>query len=273
MLERPIPSSGENIPIVGLGTWQAFDVGPSPADRTNQRETLRRFAEGGGRVVDASPMYGRAERVVGDLAGELGVAGDLFMATKVWTEGRQAGVDQMETSMRLMRARPMDLMQVHNLVDVETHLATIREWKAEGIVRYVGITHYQVRAFHRLEELIRSHDLDFVQLNYSMATPDAERRLLGVAADHGTAVLVNRPYEGGSLFRAVRGRDLPPLAADLGCASWGQFFLKYLLGAPEVTCVIPGTDDPEHVLDNLGAGRGRLPDEAERRRMIEILAG
>ena len=272
MNTRSIPSSGVQLPVVGLGTWQTFDVGTSDRARRPLREVLRSFVDRGGRVVDASPMYGRAEAVVGDLAAELDVRHSLFYATKVWTRGRDAGIRQMETSAERMRASPIDLMQVHNLLDVDQHLATLREWKQEGRVRYIGVTHYQVSAYEALEALIRAGDLDFVQFNYSIATRESERRLLAVAADHGTAVIVNRPYEGGRLFRAVRRRQLPDWAAEFDCESWGQFFLKYILGAPEVTCVIPATSNPEHLRDNTGAGFGRFPDADLRRRMVEWIA-
>jgi diketogulonate reductase-like aldo/keto reductase len=251
---------------VGLGTWQTFDVAPEGTDPL--RDVLRLFAEGGGRLIDSSPMYGRSEAVVGDLARELGLTSDLFMATKVWTRGQGDGIRQMETSMYDMGVSTMDLMQVHNHVDLATHLATLRDWKGSGRIRYVGITHYQVRAFDQLEALIRTEDLDFVQLNYSLAVRDAEDRLLPVAADHGTAVIINRPYEGGSLFRAVRGQSLPEWAAEFDAGSWGQFFLKYLLGAEEVTCVIPATSDPDHLRDNVAAGYGRLPTPDQRQRMV-----
>ncbi len=269
MHARPIPSSGEPLPIVGLGTWQAFDVGGSEPELEPRREVLRLLVERGGRLVDSSPMYGRSEEVVGRLSSELRIQDRLFFATKVWTRGRDAGIRQMETSMDRMRARPMDLMQVHNLVDVGRHLETLREWKSAGRIRYLGVTHYQVGAYDQLMALIRSENLDFVQFNYSIATREAERRLLPLAADHGTAVIVNRPYEGGELFRRIRGRQLPAWAAEFDCGSWGQFFLKYVLAAPEVTCAIPGTSDPEHLLDNVAAGYGRLPDAATRRRMAE----
>ncbi|MFA7095319.1 MAG: aldo/keto reductase [Gammaproteobacteria bacterium] len=264
---RVIPRSGEAIPMVGLGTYQTFDVGPGAAEREPIKEVLRRFVAAGGSVIDSSPMYGNAESVVGDLAAELGVQGALFLATKVWTRGREEGIRQMERSMRRMRTERMDLMQVHNLVDWRTHLATLREWKAQNRVRYVGITHYSVSAYDELERLMRAEELDFVQFNYSMATREAERRLLPLAQERQIAVLVNRPYEEGALFARVRGRELPGWAADFDCQSWGQFFLKYILSHPAVTCVIPATSKSKHLEDNMRAGYGRLPDEAERRRM------
>lgn len=273
MMTRPIPSSGEELPIVGLGTWQTFDVGASDADRNPLREVLNLFVESGGAVIDSSPMYGRSEAVVGDLTSELGIQNDLFFATKVWTNGRDDGIAQMNESYRLMKLDQMDLMQVHNLVDWEAHLPTLREWKSTGRLRYIGITHYQVRTFLRLEELIRTQQLDFIQFNFSMATRAAEESLLPLAAEHGVATLINRPYEGGSLFQRVAGHDLPAWAAEFDCESWGQFFLKYLLSNPHVTCVIPGTGSPRHIVDNTRAGYGRLPDEETRRRMVAHLEG
>jgi diketogulonate reductase-like aldo/keto reductase len=216
-------------------------------------------------------MYARAEGVVGDLATELGVAHQLFQATKVWTRGRGEGIRQMEQSFDRMRVQTMDLMQIHNLVDWRTHLATLREWKARGRIRYIGITHYVVDAFDELEQIIGSEDLDFVQLNFSIATRAAERRMLPYAAERGVAVIVNRPYESGALFRQARGHELPDWAAEFDCASWGQFFLKYILSEPHVSCVIPATSDPRHLVDNMRAGYGRLPDTAMRQRMVQHL--
>lgn len=271
LITRPIPSSGESLSVVGLGTWQQFDVALSNSERAELRDVLQLFVDNGGQVVDSSPMYGRAESVVGELASQIGIHDRLFYATKVWTSGRQAGIDQMEQSMRRMRTQRMDLMQIHNLVDWQVHLETLREWKASGRVRYIGITHYQARAFPQLEEIIRSESLDFVQANYSIGTPNAEQRLLPLAAEHGVAVLVNRPFDGGGLFQRVRGRDVPSWAREFDCQSWGQFFLKYILSAPEVTCAIPGTSNPRHVVDNMGAARGRLPEASERRRMARFM--
>ena len=271
MLMRRVPSDGEMLPAVGLGTWQTFDVSASAAEREPRREVLRRFVALGGRVVDSSPMYGQAESVVGDLAAELGLHSSLFVATKVWTSGREAGVAQMERSLKRLRVARLDLEQVHNLVDWQTHLRTLRDWKAAGRVRYLGVTHYTASAYGDLERIMRSERLDFVQLNYSLLEREAEDRLLPLAADRGIAVLANRPYAEGALFRRVRGRPLPPWAAEIDCTSWGQFFLKWILAHPAVTCVIPATSKPEHLTDNMGAGTGTLPDTATRTRMAAHL--
>lgn len=271
MLKRRIPRSGEMLPAVGLGTARTFDVGTTEQARAPLKEVLRLFVELGGSAVDSSPMYGNAETVVGDLAAALGAQGSLFLATKVWTEGRDAGIRQMEQSMRRMRSKRIDLMQVHNLVDTQTHLRTLREWKETGKIRYLGVTHYVVGAFDELEKLIKNENLDFVQLPYSIATREAERRLLPLAADTGTAVLVNRPFEKADLFRTVRGRKLPDWAGDFDCHSWAQFFLKYVLSHPAVTCPIPATRKPKHLADNMRSGYGRLPDKAMRRRMVDLM--
>jgi aryl-alcohol dehydrogenase-like predicted oxidoreductase len=268
-VKRPIPSTGEELPVVGLGTWQAFDIGDSDTEIDPRRQVLARFAERGAKVIDSSPMYGRAEEVVGRLVTELGIRDRLFLATKVWTSGRQAGIDEMNRSLELLEVEALDLMQVHNLVDAETHLDTLAEWKAAGRVRYVGITHYVSSAYPDIEQLAKSRKLDFVQLNYSLAEREAEQRILDVLADRGIAVIVNRPFAGGQLFRQVRGRELPDWASEVGCASWGQFFLKYVLGHSAVTCAIPGTSKVEHLDDNLDAGSGPIPDDIWRSRMAE----
>jgi aryl-alcohol dehydrogenase-like predicted oxidoreductase len=271
MLTRRIPRSGEALPAIGLGTWQTFDVEDGPA-RAPLREVLRRFLEAGGRVIDSSPMYGRAEETTGDLLAELRPAAAPFLATKVWTRGREDGERGLAESFRRMRTSRMDLVQVHNLLDVETHLATLREWKAEGRVRYLGVTHWVPSAFDDLERLVRSAGLDFVQLPYSVATRDAEERLFPAAADAGVAVLVNRPFEEGALFRSVRGKSLPAWAKELGCKAWSEVFLKFILGHPAVTSVLPATSKPEHLAENVRAGFGTLPDEALRRRIAAELA-
>jgi diketogulonate reductase-like aldo/keto reductase len=267
---RAIPSSGERLPVVGLGTWQTFDAGAD--ERAPLRRVLDRFVALGGRVVDSSPMYGRAEAVVGDLAAELGLRPRLFLATKVWTSGREAGVAQMEASRRHFRAEVIDLMQVHNLVDWRTHLRTLREWKQAGRIRYLGVTHYTASAYGELERIMAGETLDFVQLNYSPAERDADRRLLPLAAERGIAVLVNRPFAEGALFRRVGGRALPPWAAELGCTSWAQLFLKWIVAHPAVTGVIPATSRPEHLEDNMRAGLEPLPDAAARERILRLIA-
>jgi diketogulonate reductase-like aldo/keto reductase len=258
------------IPALGIGTWRVFDVGASAADRAPIKEVLRRFVELGGRAIDSSPMYGAAEDVVGDVGSELGVLDRLFLATKVWTSGRQAGIAQMEQSFRRMRTRRMDLMQVHNLLDWQTHLRTLREWKSAGRVRYVGVTHYLSSAYDELEGVLRAEPLDFVQVNYSLGERDSERRILPLARERGIAVLVNRPFAEGALFSRVGGKPLPPWAAEIDCGSWAQVFLKWILAHPAVTCVIPGTGKPEHLLDNMKAGAGRLPDAAMRERIAAL---
>jgi diketogulonate reductase-like aldo/keto reductase len=271
MLRRAIPRTGEMIPAVGLGTWQTFDVGSSDKERAPLREVLKQFVALGGSVVDSSPMYGSSERVVGDLATELGAHGKLFIATKVWTDGRTTGIGQMEESMRLLRAERIDLMQVHNLVDWRTHIKTLREWKETKRVRYIGITHYHSGAYDELERVMKEADPDFVQLNYSIVSREAEQRLLPLAAERRMAVLVNRPFETAALFRKVRDKALPAWAAEIDCASWAQFFLKFILSHPAVTCAIPATSKVTHLVDNMQAGVGSLPDQAARERMAQHL--
>jgi diketogulonate reductase-like aldo/keto reductase len=271
LLARRIPSSGEMLPALGLGTWRTFDVGAGAAERAPLKGVLGAFVAVGGRVVDSSPMYGAAESVVGDLASELGVAETLFLATKVWTSGREPGVTQMEQSFRRLRARRLDLMQIHNLLDWRTQLRTLRDWKAAGRLRYIGVTHYTAGAYDELERVLRAEPLDFVQVNYSIGEREAERRILPLARDRGVAVLVNRPFAEGGLFQRVRGQPLPPWAADLGAESWAQLFLKWILAHPAVTCAIPATSRREHLQDNMKAGTGALPDAATRERLVTLL--
>ncbi|MGQ0522557.1 MAG: aldo/keto reductase [Betaproteobacteria bacterium] len=271
LIKRPIPRSGELLPVVGLGTWQTFDVGPNAPRRAELTAVLKLLVEQGASVVDSSPMYGQAERVVGDLSEELGIRPRLFIASKVWTSGRDAGIRQMENSFRLLRTQRLDLMQVHNLLDLATHAKTLREWKTSGRIRYLGITHYHDGAHPELERLVKTREYDFVQFNYSMTEREAEDRLLPACADSGTAVIINRPFAQASLFGKVKGRPLPPWAAEFDCTSWAQFFLKYLLGHSAVTCVIPGTRRTAHLKDNLQAGIGRLPDGAARKRMVQYI--
>jgi diketogulonate reductase-like aldo/keto reductase len=266
MHTKPIPSSREALPVIGLGTWQTFDVDSSASARKPLEEVLSLFVQLGGRVVDLSPMYGRAEEVLGDVAVQAGVRDQLFVATKVWANGRAASIAQMEDSERKLRGR-VDLMQVHNLLDAETHLETLREWKAKKRIRYIGITHYTSSAYGDLEAALRRGGIDFVQLNYSLAEREAERRLLPLAQERGVAVLVNRPFGAGSLFRDTRGKPLPSFAKDLGATSWAELFLKFVVSHPAVTCAIPATSKAEHLRQNMNAGLGTMPDEAMRKQI------
>jgi len=272
MHARAIPSSGQSLPVIGIGTWQTFDVGGDAAARATLKEVLRLFFAGGGRAVDSSPMYGSSESVVGETCAALGICEPLFMATKVYTQGRDEGVRQMQRSIERMRAGRMDLMQVHNLVDVEIHTPTLREWKAQQRVRYIGITHYASHAYIEIERLLRTRQYDFVQINYSLAESESDKTILPLAQELGVAVIANRPFAEGAMFRRVRGRALPAWAAELGIASWAQYFLKWIVSHPAVTCTIPGTGKAEHMADNLKAGFGPLPDEAQRRRMAQAYA-
>lgn len=269
MLTRTIPSTGEEIPAVGLGTWIGFDVGGGEAERAPRRAVLERLFAAGGTVIDSSPMYGRAEQVTGDLLAETGTYDRGFLATKVWTRGRRAGIREMERSLARMRTDRMDLMQIHNMVDWRTQLATLRDWKEAGRVRYIGITHYTRSAFDDLAAIIRAEPLDFVQLPYSVTLPDAAEALLPLCAERGIATLVNRPFDGGALFDHVRGHDVPDWAREeLGCASWGAFFLRFILAHAAVTCVIPGTGNPARAGDDFASGAAPVPSEADARRML-----
>ena len=271
MLTRPIPSTGEAIPVIGLGTWRAFDVGADAAVRRPLREVLRLLLDAGGRIIDTSPMYGRAEAVTGDLLAEQAARPRAFLATKVWTTGRERGLEQMRDSVLLLRSEVIDLMQIHNLVDWRTHLASLRRMKEAGQIRYIGITHYTTGALKELARILAGEPgIDFVQLGYSLATRAPEAELLPVAAAHGIAVIANQPLERGDLFRRVRGRPLPEWAGEFGCESWAQLFLKYVLAEPAVTCVIPATGNPNHMKDNLAAGLGRLPDARQLQQIREL---
>ncbi len=272
MLKRKIPSTGEELPVVGLGTSGVFDVGGGSSERAPLIEVLNILTSAGGALLDTSPMYGRAEAVSGDLIAAQNLRSRMFIATKVWTRGKDAGMQQIENSMRLLKVSKLDLVQVHNLLDLQTQLANVRSLKQQGKVRYVGITHYTVASHADLEDLIRKESLDFVQFNYSIATREAEQRLLPLAVDHKVAVLVNRPFEDGALFARTSGKPLPDWAVEIDCTSWGQFFLKFIVSHPAVTCVIPATASPAHMRDNVAAGHGRIPDGKMRERMAAYLA-
>ena len=272
LLQRVIPSSGEKLPVVGLGTWQVFNVGSSASEREPLEEVLARFVALGGRVIDSSPMYGRAEQVIGDIAAKLHLRDALFLATKVWTTGKEEGIASMERSLARLQTKRLDLMQVHNLVDARTHLATLRSWKEQGRVRYIGITHYTSSSYPEVVKLLRTEKIDFVQINYSLGERDAEKEILPLAQDRGVAVLANRPFGGGDLFSQVRQKTLPDWAAEFDCHSWAQFLLKWVVAHPAVTCAIPATANVHHLEDNMQAGIGRLPDGKQRQRMVDLIA-
>ena len=272
MLTRTIPSSGEKVPVIGLGTWRAFDVDLTTDDRRQLEQVLSLFVKLGGRVIDSSPMYGRAESIIGELTAALAVREKLFLATKIWTRGKGSGIKSIERSLALLRTKRIDLMQVHNLVDVDTQLATLHEWKQQGRIRYLGITHYDASAFADVEKIMRREKLDFIQVNYSLMEPEAEQRILPLAQERGIALIINRPFGAGDLFDKVRSKPLPDWAAEFECRSWAQFFLKWIVAQPAVSCVIPATNKPRHLEDNMHGGVGRLPDSKLRRRMVELVA-
>ena len=269
MLTKQIPSTGEAVPVVGMGTWQTFDVGRSADERKPLEDVLNEFSRAGGKLIDSSPMYGHSEEVVGDLSAKLGLRPKLFVATKVWTEGKASGVRQMEESLRKLRADPIDLMQVHNLVDVEIHLQTLSDWKRKGRVRYIGVTHHTSSAYDAVEKVIAAHKMDFLQINYSVSERLAERRLLPLARERGIAVIANRPFAGGEVFFRLRQKPLPPWASEIDCTTWAQIMLKFVISHPAITCAIPATSKVEHLRDNMQAGFGRMPDAKLRTRMAE----
>lgn len=271
MISRPIPSSGEELPAVGLGTYRVFDTSSSAEEIAIRQEIVDLMLGEGGSVIDTSPMYNRSEKVIGDVIDAGSPRDAMFIATKVWTDGRDAGITQMERSAQLMNTNVIDLMQVHNLRDTDIHMKTIRDWQQDGRVRYNGLTHYTESAFDRLETAMKKHRPDFIQINYSLGEREADERILPLAGDMGIAVLINRPYQSGRLFGLVSGESLPGWAMDFA-ASWGQFFLKFIISHPTVTCVIPATSKPHHMRDNLEAGFGQLPDDPMRQRMIKYMA-
>jgi len=266
-ISKAIPVSGEPLPVIGMGTSRTFDVHEDPAALATLGQVLDAFFANGGRLIDSSPMYGAAEKVVGDLLRQMRPAPRPFAATKVWTDGRASGERQMAQSRELWGVERLDLIQIHNLRDWQVHLETLQAMQAEGRVRYIGITTSHGRDHAALESLLTRHRFDFVQFSYHLANRTVEQRLLPLARDRGIAVIVNRPFARGSLFRAVKGRPLPDWATEFDCASWGQFFLKYVVSHQAVTCAIPATSKVHHMIDNMGAGFGRLPDAALRRRM------
>jgi aryl-alcohol dehydrogenase-like predicted oxidoreductase len=270
MISKPIPSTGEMLPVVGVGTYLTFDVSLGAEERARLTEVLEALFAAGGRVIDSSPMYGRSEEVAGALLEEMGARAKAFIATKVWTHGRDEGIAQMRRSLKRFRTDKIELMQVHNLVDWRTQMKTLREWKERGTFKYIGVTHYSSGAWQDLAAILRSEPIDFVQFPYSIVNREAAP-LLDVARETKTAVITHLNFERGRLFRKVRGVRLPHWAAEFGCKSWGQFFLKFVLAHPASTCVIPGTSRLKHMLDNVQAGMGRLPDAREAARMVKAI--
>jgi diketogulonate reductase-like aldo/keto reductase len=270
LLRRTIPSTGEQLTAVGCGTWRTFDVGSNASERSALKSVVKNLIEKGGRVIDSSPMYGRSEGVIGDVSSEAKLNEKLFVATKVWTSGRESGIRQMNESMNLLRRSKIDLMQVHNLTDWETHLKTLRDWKSQGRIRYIGVTHYLDSMHDTLADIISKEKPDFVQVNYNLSDRHADQRLLGTAMDRGVAVIINRPFQEGAMFGQVNGKKLPSLALDLGCRTWAQFFLKFILSQPAVTCTIPGTSNPLHMIENIEAAQGIFPNEKQRDDMYRL---
>jgi diketogulonate reductase-like aldo/keto reductase len=268
MNKRPIPSTGEMLPVVGCGTYRTFDVGNDPKAQAGLADVLRVLFDAGGSVIDSSPMYGSSEAVVGAVLTQVSGHERAFVATKVWTQGREAGIQQMEESMRLLQQPRIDLMQIHNLVDWRTQLATLRDWKARGRIRYIGVTHYTSSAFPEVEAVMRSETLDFIQINYAADDRSAEESILPLARERGIGVIVNQPFGGGGLIGRLKDKPLPSWAAQIGCTSWAQLLLKFVLAHPAVTCVIPGTGRKQYMIDNVQAGFGAYPDEAMRKLIV-----
>ena len=270
-IKHAIPTSGETLPVIGMGSSRTFDVSLDDGMRTQLAEVLQRFFEHGGALIDSSPMYGAAESVLGELLQGLSNKGALFAATKVWTDGQEPGIQQMRQSMQRMQVDRFDLMQIHNLRDWKTHLKTLKNWKEQGKIRYIGITTSHNRAHDELIEALKAERFDFIQFSYNIGNRESEKRLLPLAYDKGIATLINRPFERGNLFKRVKGMPLPAWAGEFDCASWAQFFLKFVVSHPAVTCAIPATSKAHHMTDNMAAGIGGLPDEAMRKRMIAHL--
>jgi aryl-alcohol dehydrogenase-like predicted oxidoreductase len=272
MVTRRIPRTEETVPVIGMGSSNTFDVGGDAAEREPLREVLRLFTQAGGAVIDTSPMYGRSEEVLGDLFAELKMRPKIWLATKVWTQGRVAGAEQIADSMRKLRTERLELLQIHNLLDWREHVPTLRGMKDDGKLRFTGITHYRADAHADVERVLRAERFDWVQINYSLAEREAERSLFPYCQEQGIAVLANRPFADGALFDRTRGKNLPPWAAEIGCASWAQFFLRFAASHPAVTCVIPATAKPRHMQDNAAAGATPVPDARQRARMAEYFA-
>lgn len=269
VIKRPVPSSGESLPVIGMGSWITFNVAGDTRARGALRGVLQAFFDNGGAVIDSSPMYASSEEVIGELLGEVSRRQVVFAATKIWTPGRWLGMQQVRHSQGLWGIDRFDLIQIHNMLDWQTHIETLKAWKAEGRVRYIGITTSHGQRHEAMERAMAREPFDFVQFTYSIERREAERRLLPLAKERGMAVIANRPFDGGDLFDRVRGKPLPPWAAEFDCRNWAQFFLKFIVSHPAVTCAIPATAKVDHMMENMGAGFGRLPDGALRKRMAD----
>jgi aryl-alcohol dehydrogenase-like predicted oxidoreductase len=273
LIQKKIPSSGETIPIIGIGTARRYEDVKNDAEKVPLSETIRQFQTLGGKVIDSSPSYGTAEAVVGELVQGLKVRDSLFLATKVSLRdlGRAEGLKQIEESFKKYRTNMIDLIAVHNLRDTDTQLATLREMKQAGRIRYVGITTSFPKQYKEFEQVMKKETLDFIQVDYALDNRETGERILPLAGDRGIAVMINLPFGRGRLFKAVQGKSLPDWAKEFDCQSWAQFFLKYIVSHPSVTCAIPGMAQAKYVVDNLGAARGRLPDAAARKRMEKFI--
>ena len=269
-LSKPIPATGEQLPVIGMGSWMTFDIGRNKRKRAQRVEVLRTFFDLGGGMIDSSPMYGTSEQVIGQCLEQLDEQDGLFSATKVWTPGQALGIQQMQNSQALWKLPQFDLMQIHNLVDWQTHLETLRQWKAEQRVRYIGITTSHGRRHQEFAQAMRTGEFDFVQFTYNVIDREAEQRLLPLAQELGIAVIINRPFQRGGLFNLVKNKPLPGFAAEIDCANWAQFFLKFIVSHPAVTCAIPATSQVAHMQENMGAAYGRMPDIAMRQRMASL---
>ena len=271
MNKRVIPSTKELLPCVGVGTWQTFDVGNNMEKRDSLKKVLQILLKYGGSLIDSSPMYGSSEKVVGELTKELGIRNQIFEATKVWISGEKEGKEQIDASLNLLNTKGIELLQIHNLLDWKTHIKTLQNLKEQKVIKYIGITHYHSGGYAEMEKIMVNEKIDFIQINYNLANRQANKRILPLAKDRGIAVLINRPYEGGTLFRKTKNKELPKWAEEFGAETWGQFFLKFILANESVTCVIPGTSKPHHMEDNVKAGIGLLPNLKHQSKMIEFL--
>ena len=268
MIQRIIPSSGEKLPVIGLGTWQTFDV----KDKKEYKpliDVLKNMYDGGGRLIDTSPMYGRSESVIGDITNEMPERDAFFYATKVWTQGKEEGIRQMNDSFTKMKRNKMELIQIHNLVDWKTHLVTLRKWKEEGKIKYIGITHYMDNMHEELADVLSKENIDFVQFNYSIFSRNAEKKLLPLCMDKGVATLINRPFGEGKIFSRVKNKKIPVWTKEYRIENWSQVFLKYIVSHPGVTCAIPATKSPDHMLDNIRAGEDPILDDKARQKLIQ----